>query len=81
MSAAAEISDLMRDLPSRSSTLEERLAWHVRKAELLSRIADEAVEEPGFVDVAAARAAAEAARATVADLERPRREVGNLGAA
>ena len=61
----------MRDLPSRSSTLEERHAWHVRKAELLSRIAHEAAEQPGLVDVAAARAAAEAAWATMADLERP----------
>ncbi len=78
MSTATAISELMRDLPSRSSTIEERLAWHVRK--LLSRIADEAAERPGFVDVAEARAAAEKAWATVADLERPphdnRKEVG-----
>lgn len=79
MSTATAISELMRDLPSRSSTLEERLAWHVRKADLLSGIADEAAEKPGLVDAAEARAAAEKAWATVAELE-PRRRVVDLGA-
>lgn len=80
MSTATAISELMRDLPSRSSTLEERLAWHVRKAELLSKIADEAAERPGFVGAPEARAAAEKAWATVAKHE-PKRGVVDLGAA
>ena len=59
---AAAVSGLLADLPKPAAgwtSPEHRLAWHARKAELLSRIADDAAENPGLVDPVEARRAAE----------------------
>lgn len=64
MSTVSEIGSLLGDLPPRPGVWpsdEARVQWYTRKAELLSRIADEAAEAPGLVDAAEARHVAEAA--------------------